>query len=131
VSSLLTSQEAIDAFLATPGTKVVAYVSSEADQQTWLDAGKSPKVEEFILAHVTDSKLFGKNKAPHAVIHKDKEEPLHYTGQFNEEALTTWASSEGFPLVEELAQKVWMRGQSSGTPLLAISFLRMMKQLLL
>jgi len=108
--------------MATPGTKVVAYVSSEADQQTWLDMGKSPKLEEFVLGHVTDSKLFGKNKAPHAIIHKTKEEPLHYTGEFNNDALTTWASSEGFPLVEELSQKVWMRSQSTNTPLLAVFF---------
>jgi len=68
---------------------------------------------------VTDSSLFDKAGV---FIHRGKEEPLHYSGDFTKEALVQWVTTEGHPLVEELAQKVWMRSQSTATPLLACFF---------
>lgn len=48
------------------------------------------------------------------------EEPLTYTGEFESAAILKWLMAEGFPLVEELAQPIWMRSSQASAPLLAV-----------
>jgi len=69
---------------------------------------------------VTDAALFGSHTADSAVILKLGEEPIVYSGNFEHEAIVSWAQGEGYPLVDELAQKIWQRSTNSRTPLLAV-----------
>jgi len=72
------------------------------------------------LAHITDPALYGGRAVDTAVILKPDEDPVVYSGAFDTDALVNWAQAEGYPLFEELAQKIWQRSSTSGSPLLAI-----------
>jgi len=115
----VTSKEALDGFIAQVGSKIVAYVT-EGAAANWLAVASSGRLDDFPLAHVTDSSLFGDHTANSAVIHKTGEDSLVHSGAFETDAIVSWAQSEGYPLVDELAQKIWQRSSSSGTPLLAV-----------
>jgi len=117
-SSPLESDAKIAAFKEQPGTQIIAYLNSD-HLKVWLEVGKSPEMEEFFLGHVTDSSLFGKHTAPSIIIYRDDAEPIQYSGDFFKPDIISWASSEGYPLVVELAQNVWVRSTKSKMPLVA------------
>jgi len=72
------------------------------------------------LAHVTDTSLFSGKSVNSVVIYKSEEEPIVYVGAVEIEELVKWSRSEGYPLIDELAQKIWQRSSTSGVPLLAV-----------
>jgi len=113
----LGSQDAIDKFIANDGVKVVAYLTA-ANLDTWMAATKDARFSEFLAAHVPAS-AWGNNKEG-VTIYKTNEEPIHFDGEFQTDAILTFVSSEGYPLVEELAQPIWMRSQKTGQALLAV-----------
>jgi len=115
----ITDQEAYDAFVAQSGTKIVAYIS-DTTLESWTTAASSGKLDDFALAHVTDGSFIGEREVNSAIILKPEEEPVVYSGSFDTEALVSWAQAEGYPLVDELAQKIWQRSTTSRKPLLAI-----------
>jgi protein disulfide-isomerase A1 len=108
--------ESLDDFLQNEGTKVVAHVT-EANKDTWNQAAKDPRFEEFVAAHIVVGE--GEEKV---VIHKPAEEPVSYDGPFESESILKWVTSEAYPLIEELAQPIWVRSQKTGTPLLAVFY---------
>jgi len=121
VSTELKSQDDITKFTEKDGTNVVAYVKSGSDHyNTWIQVAKDPKFGDFAGAHVVDQSLWGNNKEGSVVLHKKGEEALTFTGDFEQATLLKWLLAEGFPLVEELAQGIWVRSQQTETPLLAV-----------
>jgi len=88
------------------------------DTAEWLAAAASGKFEDFSIAHVTDSKVFADNKKNSLVIHKEGDKAV-YDGEWLKDSLLSFVESEGYPLVDELAQKIWQRSQTTGLPLLA------------
>jgi len=115
----INDKEAFDAFVDQAGTKIVAFTTDDT-LTGWNTAASSGQLEDFILGHVTDASLFGDNAANSVVIYKQGEESVVYTGAFETEELVGWAQSEGYPLVDELAQKIWQRSSTSKKDLLAI-----------
>jgi protein disulfide-isomerase A1 len=120
-SSQLASADAISHFKGQPGTQIIAYLYSD-QLSVWLDVAKTAHVEEFALGHVVDSSLFDSHRAPAIVIHRDGEEPITYSGDFDKTAIAMWADVEGHPLINELAQPVWQRAHSTKTNLIALFF---------
>jgi len=121
VSAELKSQEEITKFTEKEGTNVVAYLKADSPEySTWIEIAKDNKFGDFFGAHVFDEALFGGNKAGSIVLYKKGEEPLAYTGEFEKAPVLKWLLAEGFPLVEELAQGIWVRSQQTESPLLAV-----------
>jgi len=118
-SKTLGSQEEIDNFLKTAGTRAIAYASG-ANEAVWTKVAGSEKTQAFAFAHVTDSSLFGGKADGTAELHKEGEDVKTHSGDFTAESLVNWAVSEGFPLVDELSQDSWTRAQTGGLDLLAI-----------
>jgi len=119
-STELASAEAITQFSEKDGTSVTAYVKAGPHYDTWLSVAKDAKFSDFLGGHVSDASLYGSNKEGTLVMHKKGEEPLVYSGDFDAAAILKWLLAEGFPLVEELAQPIWMRSSQASTPLLAV-----------
>jgi len=115
----ITDQEAMDAFAAQAGSKIVAYVT-EGTVPKWMAAASSGQLDDFTLAHVTDDDLYGERTPDCAVILKPGEEPVVYSGPFETQEIVSWAQTEGYPLVDVLAQKIWQRSTTTHSPLLAI-----------
>lgn len=121
VSAELSSQDAIKTFSEGEGTHVIAFVKPGSDQfNTWLSVAKDPKFSDFAAGHVFDESLFGDRKVNSVVLYKKGEEPIVYTGECDQAAVLKWLLAEGFPLVEELAQGIWVRSQQNESPLLAV-----------
>jgi protein disulfide-isomerase A1 len=119
-SKTLTTQEEIDSFVKGTGTRGVAYVSD--NEEVWNTVASSNSLQSFTFAHIKDSSLFGSNKAGTVVLHKDGESPLTFDGDFTADELNKWFLSEGFPLVDELAQESWTRAQKGAQDLLAVFY---------
>jgi len=105
--------------LAASGTRALAYVAGD-NEGLWNKVASSEKTQTFAFAHVSDASLFGGKAEGTAELHKDGEAVKTFPGDFDVEAVITWAASEGFPLVDELSQESWTRAQASSTDLLAI-----------
>jgi protein disulfide-isomerase A1 len=121
VSAELNSKEAVTTFAGREGANVVAYVKSgSAHYDTWIEVAKDPKFADFVGAHVVDESLWDGHKEGDLVLHKKGEESVTYSGEFEAASILKWLMAEGYPLVEELAQGIWMRTQQNQHPLLAV-----------
>jgi len=120
-SAPLASAEEIEKFKDQSGTKVIAYITSD-QLSVWFDVGKSSQVEDFQLGHVIDSTLFGSHHAPAIAIHQEGVDPITYSGEFEKAAIASWANTEGYPLVNDLAQPVWQRCHDTKKNLVALVF---------
>jgi len=118
-SKTLFTEEEIQNFLKSDGTRILGYVS-EDQEPVWLKAAGSEKVQAFAFGHVKNPDHFGSHSAGTVELHKEGEDVKTFSGEFTADEIVTWAASEGFPLVDELSQDSWTRAQSSGTDLLAI-----------
>jgi len=118
-SKALSTQAEVDSFLASVGTRVLAFVSDDSEP-AWSKAAGSDKTQAFAFGHVADSSLFNGKTAGSAELHKEGEEVKSFSGEFTTENLVAWVLAEGFPLVDELSQDSWTRAQASGLDLLAI-----------
>jgi len=100
---------------------VIAYVGPESDNlNTWNEIAKSGKLEDFELAHITEESLYDGQSKDSVVIWRYDDEAIVYSGQFSADSIIPWVLSEGYPLIDELAQKSWQRSQNTKLPLLAI-----------
>jgi len=68
---------------------------------------------------VFDSELFGKDPVNTVKIYNDGEE-IAYDGPFSKSKITKWINTEGYPLIEELAQPIWQRAQTEKASLIAV-----------
>jgi protein disulfide-isomerase A1 len=117
----LNSEKDSTSFFSEPALRVVAYVAPDSDNyNTWNELAKSRDLEDFELAHITDPSLFNGQTRDSVVIFKFDDEPIKYTGEFTGASIAAWVLSEGYPLIDELAQKTWQRSQNTKLPLLAI-----------
>jgi protein disulfide-isomerase A1 len=117
----ITSAEEREALFAEPSIKVVAHFAEGSESEnTWTQVSKSGKLEDFELAHITDDTLFNGQNKDSVVIFRFEEDPVVFTGEFTQDAITAWVLSEGYPLIDELAQKTWTRSSTSQQPLLAL-----------
>jgi len=116
-SAEISSEADLQNFLASEGTKVVAFLKAD-NLDTWTSVAKNPKFEEFLAAHVLEGSWGSHSEGIY--IHKQGEDPVTYDGPFEAGSILSWASTEGYPLVEELAQQIWMRAQKTTNPLLAV-----------
>jgi len=117
-SKALSSAEEVAAYVASAGTRGIAYEPSSLS--TWENVAKSEKTQAFAFAHVLDASHGG--KAGTVELHKDGEDPQVYDGAFEEAALVQWFLAEGFPLVDELSQESWTRAQQGSIDLLAVFY---------
>jgi len=115
----LATAEKLAEFTGSAGLKVLGYLSA-GNVAAFTAVASDASLDDFAFAHVVDSALFGENAVDSAVIVKPGESNVVFSGELTEEALRQWILEEGFPLYEELAQKIWQRSSSSLTPLLAV-----------
>jgi len=118
-SKVLATQAEIDALASGTGTRVVAYVTGD-NEATWSTIAKSDKLQAFAFSHVNDAALFGGKKEGTVELIKDGEDTKTFDGEFKTTVISQWVLSEGFPLVDELAQESWTRAQTAGLNLLAV-----------
>jgi len=117
-STELTTADALDRFQIF-GVVIIAYVEAgSADFEAWMALAKASKLDDFTLGHVVDSSVAAGKSG--VVLYKKGEDPVQFEGVLSEEALNKWVLTEGFPLVDELAQPIWVRAQKTGSPLLAV-----------
>jgi len=122
-SKHLSSKEELTEFLKNIGTKVVAYIEeSGSAMKNWNRLVDSEGVDDFTFAHVTDSSLYGDYKQDTIVLYKGEEEPILFPSdqEIKKTHLLKWLESEGYPLVDELAQRIWDRSRKNKTPLIAV-----------
>jgi protein disulfide-isomerase A1 len=101
------------------GLRVVGYLSS-GNVPTFQATADQATLDDFQFYHVTDESLFGGNAKESVTILKAGEDPVVYSGELTQEKLTEWILNEGYPLYEELAQRIWLRSTTAQKPLLAI-----------
>lgn len=119
-SKVLASAADVEGYLKnTAGTRVLAFVSGD-NEAAYVNAAKSDKVQAFAFAHVNDASAYGDKKEGTVELHKEGEEVKTFEGAVSTDAVVTWVLSEGFPLVDELAQESWTRAQQGSLDLLAI-----------
>jgi len=100
--------------------RVIACTADSQNVNVWNDIAKSGKLEDFELAHITDEILCKGQSKDTVAIWRFEEDPILYNGEWQADAVTTWVLSEAYPLIDELAQKTWVRSQSTKLPLLAL-----------
>jgi len=100
---------------------VVSHHTDGSDNaNVWDDLSKSGKLEDFELAHITDEALYNGQSKDTIGIWRYEEDPIIYNGAWQVDDITAWVLSEAYPLIDELAQKTWVRSQTSKLPLLAL-----------
>jgi len=124
VSVLINTVEQLEEFLKKAGSKLIAFLAGDKDDSEeykhWISTAQSGKIDDFLAAHVTDKALFGEHKAPSLHLHKEGEDTVSYAGEFDNTNLLKFIESEGFPLIEDLTQKVWTRSSTGRLPLVCV-----------
>jgi len=115
----LGTSEKVGEFVNGAGLKVLGYLAADK-VSAFTAVASDASFDDFVFAHVVDSALFGDNGVNTAIIYKPGESNVVFSGELTEESLKQWILDEGFPLYEELAQKIWQRSSTSQTPLLAV-----------
>jgi len=117
----ISTQEEREAFFQEPVIRVVGHFAAGSEnEKTWNQIANSGQIGDFELAHVTDDSLFAGQSKDSVAIFRFSEDPIVYTGEFNENDISTWVLSEAYPLIDELAQKTWQRSSTTKLPLLAL-----------
>jgi len=117
----ISTQEEREAFFQEPVIRVVGHFAAGSEnEKTWNQIANSGQIGDFELAHVTDDALYAGQKKDSVAIFRFSEDPIVYTGEFNENDISTWVLSEAYPLIDELAQKTWQRSSTTKLPLLAL-----------
>jgi len=120
----LKTQKEIDDFTADEGDiEVVAFVSEsdKASIDTFVNVAKSLR-NDYEFGYTTDTKLIpGGGSAPKAVLYRKFDEPqVTHSGEWNEEALSSFIRGNAFPLVGEIGPENYQKYLERGFPLVWI-----------